>query len=180
MFYFEDDMLAQPASADLCPNGFPAWVDGLYEKLLLIMEKEGFDFLKLSFTEAFGHNAQQWAWYNVPARVRRETWPELPLLPHEGFADVIPPTRFEHIGSVNGLAYASGEIYYANWPQIVGRDGNQRMFLESRWAHPFEQTWMSHMFQMSRRGELRGAVLLASPVRHCRLHHYEGGERKES
>jgi hypothetical protein len=144
------------------------------------MEKEGFDFLKLSFTEAFGNNAQQWSWYNVPARVRREVWPEMPMLPHEGLAEVIPPTRFEHIGSLRGLAYASGEIYYANWPQIVGREGNRRMFLESRWAHPFEQTWMSHMFQMSRAGTLRGAVLLASPVLHTRVHHYEGAERKES
>ncbi|MGE0449058.1 MAG: WlaTC/HtrL family glycosyltransferase [Vicinamibacterales bacterium] len=180
MFYLEDDMLAQAPGAALCQNGFPAWVDGLYEKLLLIMEKEGFDFLKLSFTEAFGHNAQQWAWYNVPARVRREVWPELPILPREGFADVVPSTRFEHIGSVNGLAYASGEVYYANWPQIVGRSGNRNMFIESRLAHPYEQTWMSHMFQMSRRGQLRGAVLLASPIRHCRVHHYDGQERKES
>lgn len=180
MFFFEDDMLAQPAGGGVCPNGFPTWVDALYEKVLLIMEKEGFDFLKLSFTEAFGNNAQQWSWYNVPGRVRREIWPEMSTLPQEGLAEVIPPTRFEHIGSVNGLAYASGEIYYANWPQIVGREGNRRMFLESRWAHPFEQTWMSHMFQLSRSGKLRGAVLLASPVRHCRVHHYLQGERKES
>ena len=137
MLYFEDDMLAEPADAALCPNGFPAWVEGLYEKLLLIMEKERFDFLKLSFTEAFGNNAQQWAWYNVPAQVRREVWPEMPTLPSQGFAEVVPSTRFEHIGSLNGLAYASGEIYYANWPQIVGREGNRRMFLDSRWAHPY-------------------------------------------
>lgn len=180
MFFFEDDMLARPAGAGVCPNGFRTWVDGLYEKVLLIMEKEHFDFLKLSFTEAFGNNAQQWSWYNVPSRVRREIWPELPTLPQEGLAEVIPPTRFEHIGSVGGLAYASGEIYYANWPQIVGREGNRRMFLETRWAHPFEQTWMSHMFQMTRAGKLRGGVLLASPIEHCRAHHYAATERKES
>ncbi|MGE0521075.1 MAG: WlaTC/HtrL family glycosyltransferase [Candidatus Binatia bacterium] len=180
MFFFEDDMLAQPSDAGPCANGFPTWVDGLYRKALLIMEKEGFDFLKLSFTEAYGDNSQQWAWYNVPARLRREVWPEIPMLPREGFADVMPSTRFEHIGSVLGLPYASGEVYYANWPQVVSRAGNQRMFLASRWAHPFEQTWMSHMFQLSRTGQLRSAVLLASPIRHCRVHHYEGKERKES
>jgi hypothetical protein len=180
MFFFEDDMLAQARDAGPCANGFPSWIDGLYEKVLLIMEKEGFDFLKLSFTEAYGNNAQQWAWYNVPARVRREVWPELPMLPREGFAEVIPPTRFDHIGSVAGLPYASGEVYYANWPQVVSRAGNRRMFLEARWAHPFEQTWMSHMFQLSRAGTLRSAVLLASPILHRREHHYEGWERKES
>lgn len=180
MFFFEDDMLAHPAGGGLCPNGFPTWVDGLYEKTLLIMEKEGFDFLKLSFAEAHGDNSQQWAWYNVPARVRRDLWPELPMLPQEGLAEAIPATRFERIGSVGGLAYACGEVYYANWPQIVGREGNRRMFLEVRWAHPFEQTWMSHLFQLSRSGQLRGAVLLASPVRHCRVHHYERTERRES
>lgn len=180
MFFFEDDMLARPADAGVCSNGFPTWVDGLYEKVLLIMEKEGFDFLKLSFTEAFGNNAEQWAWYNVPARVRRDEWPELPMLPREGLADVVPATRFERIASVAGLAYASGDVYYANWPQIVGRAGNRRMFLDVRWAHPFEQTWMSHMFQLSRTGKLRGAVLLASPVQHHRAHHYGAAERKES
>jgi hypothetical protein len=180
MCYFEDDMLAQPPDAGVCANGFPGWVEGLYDKLLLIMEKEGFDFLKLSFTEAFGNNSQQWAWYNVPAQIRREIWPELPTLPGAGFAEVMPSTRFDRIGAVGGLAYASGEVYYANWPQIVSRDGNRRMFLEQRWVRPYEQTWMSHMFQMSRRGALRGAVLLASPIRHCREHHYERQERKES
>ncbi|MDX2170747.1 MAG: WlaTC/HtrL family glycosyltransferase [Deltaproteobacteria bacterium] len=180
MFFLEDDMLAQPRDAAPCANGFPGWVEGLYEKALLIMEKEGFDFLKLCFTEAYGSNAQQWAWYNVPPRVRREVWPESPSLPHQGFAEAIPATRFDAISSVNGLPYASGEVYYANWPQVVSRAGNQRMFLDSRWARPFEQTWMSHMFQLSRAGTLRSAVLLASPIRHCRVHHYVGSERKES
>jgi hypothetical protein len=180
MFFFEDDMLAQPAAAGVCANGFPTWVDGLYEKAQLVMEKERFDFLKLSFTEAFGHNAQQWSWYNVPAAVRRQVWPELPLLPRHGLADVMPPTRFEQIGSIGGLAYASGDVYYANWPQLVGREGNRRMFLDVRWSHPFEQTWMSHMFQLSRAGKLRGAVLLASPIQHNRVHHYPASERKES
>jgi hypothetical protein len=54
------------------------------------------------------------------------------------------------------------------------------MFLESRWAYPYEQTWMSHMFQQCRAGKLRPAVLLASPILHRRLHHYEARERKES
>ena len=180
MLFFEDDMLAQPPGQGLCASGLPTRIERLYEKALLIMEKEGFDFLKLSFTEAFGNNSEQWAWYNVPSRVRREVWPEMPALPKEGLAEVIPATRFEHIGSVDGVAYASGEVYYGNWPQVVSRQGNRRMFLGTRWAHPFEQTWMSHMFQLARRGELRGAVLLASPILHTRVHHYPASERKES
>jgi hypothetical protein len=54
------------------------------------------------------------------------------------------------------------------------------MFLETKWAHPYEQTWMSHMFQLSLSDKLKGAVLLASPINHNRFDHYGAGLRKES
>jgi hypothetical protein len=54
------------------------------------------------------------------------------------------------------------------------------MFLDTVWAHPYEQTWMSHMYQLTLKGELRPAVLLASVVRHDRFHHYSGDERREN
>ena len=53
------------------------------------------------------------------------------------------------------------------------------MFLDTKWAHPYEQTWMSHIFQESIKGNLKTAVLLASPVTHERFKYYEKEERVE-
>jgi hypothetical protein len=54
------------------------------------------------------------------------------------------------------------------------------MFLNTKWAHPYEQTWMSYHFQETRAGRLRPAVLLASLIEHRRDFHYGGDERIES
>jgi hypothetical protein len=89
-------------------------------------------------------------------------------------------TKFDKIDTHNELAYISGEIYYANWPMIVSKKGNQKMFLDVEWEHPFEQTWMSYMFQETIKGNLNPAVLLASPVWHNRIVYYKPEERREN
>ena len=63
---------------------------------------------------------------------------------------------------------------------IVGKAGNKKMFLDTTWAHPYEQTWMSHMFQETIKGNLKPAVLLAAPVKHNRIVYYEAHERREN
>jgi hypothetical protein len=63
---------------------------------------------------------------------------------------------------------------------IVGKTGNQKMFLDTTWAHPYEQTWMSHMFQKTHSGDLKPAILLASPIKHNRIIYYEAHERREN
>lgn len=173
-------MLLNDPTTDLCKNNFPKYVNELYDSLLAIMEKEKYDFIKMSFTEFFGDNKTQWAWYNVPQKVRDEIWPDKPRLPVSGLDPDAPLTLFRHIKNTNGVTYADGEVYYCNWPQIVSREGNYKMFLETKWAHPYEQTWMSHMFQLSLDDKLNGAVLLASPINHHRFDHYGAGLRKES
>ena len=180
MFFLEDDMLLASPDMAPCRAGFVRWVDGLHGKLLRLMEQEKFDFLKLSFSEVYGINSEQWAWYNVPSDVRRRLWPDQPELPRFGFAPRIPSVNFERLGIFEGLPYAAGEVYYSNWPQVVGREGNRRMFLNTKWAHPHEQTWMSYHFQEARAGRLRPAVLLASLIEHRRDFHYGRNERIES
>ena len=180
MFFLEDDMLLNTSNTTNCRAGFSTWVDNLYDKLLKIMEKEQFDFLKLSFSEFYGINSDQWAWYNVPDHVRKNVWPDNSKLPEIGLAENIPPVVFSRIATHDSLPYATGEVYYSNWPQIVGRKGNQKMFIETKWAHPYEQTWMSYMFQETHAGRLKPAVLLASPIDHRREFHYERNERVES
>ena len=178
--FFEDDMFFYPNEGTVCRNGFNRFVPNLYSKSLDIIKKENFDFLKLNYSEFYGDNGTQWSWYNVPQHVRTEFWPGKPRLPEMGLDPNAPKTQFNKVLSHKGLPYAAGEVYYCNWPQIVSRTGNQKMFLDTTWAHPFEQTWMSHMYQLVKKGELNPALLLLTPTEHDRFEHYDRGLRKES
>lgn len=177
--FLEDDMMLNADNKDFCKNGFMKYVPDLYNKVHAIMEKNKFDFLKFSFTEFFGDNRTQWAWYNVPQTVREQYWPNYCQLPKTGLDPNAPLTNFKNIRCEEGVPYADGEIYYCNWPQIVSKEGNKKMFLDTKFQYPFEQTLMSHMFQMTKRGELRGAILLATPINHNRFVHYDSKLRKE-
>jgi hypothetical protein len=179
MLFFEDDMFFFPKDK-VCKNGFARKVDNLYENSLQIIKKENLDFLKLNFSEFYGDNSTQWSWYNVPQSVRDKHWPDKPRLPVQGIDPNAPKTNFESINSYKGIPYALGEIYYCNWPQIVSKTGNQKMFLDTTWAHPYEQTWMSHMFQMTIKKELKSGILLMTPTEHNRFDFYKSEERKES
>jgi hypothetical protein len=109
-----------------------------------------------------------------------ENWPNYHKLPVTGLDPNCPRTKFDTIEVVDGVSYAKGEVYYANWPTITGKSGNYKMFLETEWAHPYEQTWMSYMFQETKKGNLKPAVLLASPINHNRIAHYSPEERREN
>jgi hypothetical protein len=179
-YFFEDDMSFYPKKGEVCRNGFPRYVDNLYQKSLEIIQKENFDFLKLNYSEFYGDNGTQWSWYNVPQSVREQFWPGKNRLPVQGLDPNAPKTKFDAVLSHKGLPYAVGEVYYCNWPQLVSKPGNQKMFLDTTWAHPFEQTWMSHMYQLVKKDELYPGLLLLTPTEHNRFEHYDGGLRKES
>jgi hypothetical protein len=49
-----------------------------------------------------------------------------------------------------------------------------------KWDNPFEQTWMSHMYQETVKGKLNMGVLLATPTEHNRFDHYSKEERREN
>jgi hypothetical protein len=180
--FFEDDMHINGIDfiGQHCKSGFIRYIPNLYNTSLKIMIQDKFDFLKLSFSEFYGDNSVQWAWYNVPQTVRSNVWPHYDTLPEVGIDPNSPKTQFNNILMMDNTAYITGEIYYSNWPQIVSRSGNKKMFLDTKWSRPYEQTWMSHCFQMSREGKLSAAVLLASPVEHKRFEFYDGNLRKES
>lgn len=180
-FFFEDDMMLHPPEpSTYCRNGFRQFVPGLYEKAHHIMAREQFDFLKLSYTEVYMDNNIQVSWYNVPQSVRTALWPDYDQLPVSGLDPCTPRTKFDKIETFAGISYATGHIYYANWPMIVSREGNQKMFLDVQWNNPFEQTWMSYIFQETVKGNINPAVLLASPINHNRIHHYTPDERREN
>lgn len=180
--FFEDDMLfyTEEDNTPFCRNGFRTIIPGLFEKLEKIMQKEGFDYLKLSFTEVYMDNHIQVSWYNVPQAVRTEMWPEYDKLPVHGLDPNCPRTLFKGIDNVDGLCYITGDIYYANWPMIMSKEGNYKVFLETTWAHPYEQTWMSYVFQEMLKDKIRGAILLASPIHHHRTSHYQREDRREN
>jgi hypothetical protein len=181
MMFFEDDMFLNPPSEiGCCKNGFRKYVDNIFNKSIKIMQSEGLDFLKLSFTEFFGDNRTQWSWYNVPQNVREEFWPNYNKLPEHGLDPKAPLVKFDEMKLQEDLTYLTGDVYYANWPQVVSQSGNQKMFIDTTWGRPYEQTWMSHMFQLTKREELKSAVLLASPITHDRFIHYDHSERVES
>jgi hypothetical protein len=179
-FFFEDDMFLNPNKDQKCKNGFPVYVENLYEKSLKIAKENNYDFLKLSFSEFYGDNGTQFSWYNVPQNFRIQNWPEKPNLPKMGLDPDAPKTKFKNIKSFKGLPYVDGEVYYCNWPQVVCKHGNVKMFLETKWDRPHEQTQMSYIFQETVKGKINPALLLLTPISHNRFEHYSSGLRKES
>ena len=179
--FLEDDMgVYSSEEAGFCRNGLRMYVDNLYDRILKIIHGSDVDFLKLSFTEVYMDNNIQVSWYNIPQTVRTEMYPDYDKLPEHGLDPNCPRTKFDKIEFVDGLGYITGDIYYANWPTITGKTGNQKMFLDTTWQRPYEQTWMSYMFQETVKGNLKPAVLLASPIHHNRIAHYKPEERREN
>jgi hypothetical protein len=118
MLFFEDDMLLD--YKEECRFGFKKKVKNLYENIIHIMNKEHYDFLKLSFSEFYGHNGEQWSWHNIPSDRRNDYF---------GNLGDKPPTRFNNIKTLGTIPYADGEIYYSNWPHIINKEGNKKCFL---------------------------------------------------
>lgn len=180
MLFFEDDMFFYPKEGEVCKNGFNRKVSDLYCKSLEIISNHGYDFLKLNFTEFFGSNFTQWAWYNVPQQYRVTRWPNNTRLPEMGLDPNAPFTDFKNIRSHRGISWADGEVYYSNWPQIVSKEGNRKMFINTKWGHPYEQTWMSYIYQETVKGLIRPAVLLLTPTEHNRFDYYDAELRREN
>jgi len=171
MMFFEDDMLLDLEGT--CPFGFTKKISNPFYNFLDIMEKENYTFLKLCFSEFFGNNSEQWAWHNVPVKEKSKYFGNIN-------SNSRPNTQFSCIKSYEGIPYAEGEVYYCNWPHIIGKEGNKKCFIDKKWAHPYEQTWMSYLFQLTRKKEINPAILLASPFTHNRIVHYGNNERREN
>jgi hypothetical protein len=169
MFFFEDDMLLD--YKDKCSFGLSKSVNDLYNNIIKIIDKEKYDFIKFSFSEFYGHNGDQWSWHNVPQHQREEYF---------GNIKNKPATNFNNIKSLNNVPYVDGEVYYSNWPHIISKQGNKKCFIDTKWAHPFEQTWMSHIYSLTKQQIVKPAILLASPITHNRIHHYHANERREN
>jgi hypothetical protein len=176
----EDDMFFQNKPDETCRNGFNRYTPNLYQKCLEILRKENFDILKLNFSEFYGDSSTCWPWYNVSQDVRESLWPEKPRLPIQGLDPNAPLTKFKNIKSHKGLPYVTGDIYYSNWTHFITKDGNRKMFQDTKWQFPYENTWMSHIYQETIKGNINPALLLLTPIEHDRFDHYAAGLRKEN
>jgi hypothetical protein len=179
-FFFEDDMFFYNGKDTTCRNGFNRFVKNLYNNSIEIAKKYNFDFLKFNFSEFFGDNGTQWSWYNVPQTIREEYFPNKKNLPIQGQDPDAPKTNFKNIRTHNRIPFIDGEVYYSNWPQVVTKHGNRKMFLTEKWARPYEQTWMSYIFQETLKKNIYPGLLLATPTEHERFDHYARELRKES
>jgi len=178
--FLEDDMNASDNMENLCESGYKKHDENLYEKSLAIAHLNQYDYLKLSFSEFYGNNATQWAWYNIPQKLRTQWFPEKPNLPEEGLDPDAPKTEIFQEKRHKGLKYYEGEFHYCNWPLWFSRKGNRKVFLDTKWSYPNEQTWMSNVFQMQKEGKIKCAVLALSPIFHHRFDFYPAEDRKES
>jgi hypothetical protein len=178
--FFEDDMAFYTKKGEVCRNGFPRYVDNLYQKCLDIIKIENFDFLKLNFSEFYGDHSVQWSWYNVPQDFRQSHWPNNSKLPVQGLDPNSPKTKFDEIHIHRGLPYITGESHLSNWPIILTKEGNYKCYLETKWAHPFEQTLMSYAYQETVKGNIKPGLLLLTPTEHNRFEFYSAELRKES
>ena len=180
MVFSEDDMFFQNKPNETCRNGFNRYTPNLYQKCLDIIKKENFDFLKINFTEYYGDNSTCWPWYNVPQDFRQKHWPNKPKLPVQGLDPDAPLSNYKHIKSYKGLPYVTGEIYYCNWTHFITKEGNRKTFQETKWDRPFENTWMSHIYQETVKGNINPGLLLLTPIEHNRFHHYAAELRREN
>jgi hypothetical protein len=179
-WFFEDDMFFYKGQDQVCRNGFNRHVTDIYNKSLEITKNNSLDFIKLNYSEFYGDNGVQWSWYNVPQHKREEYWPEKPTLPVQGLDPNAPRTKFNQMFSYKGVPFSIGEVYYCNWPQVVSKYGNEKMFLTTKWERPFEQTWMSYIFQETKSGNIKPGLMMITPTEHDRFEFYEAGLRKES
>ncbi len=168
LFWFEDDMLLHPPGAPLCRNGLPGYVPRLSEVSRAIVRREELEFLMLSFTEFFGDHHLNWAWYHLNHELRDRIFP-----------DGTFRTHIRHSGVEQGVSYIVGNVHYDNWPTYMTRKGNTQMFLEGELRDPWEGVYMERGFNLQHSGEMKGGVLLASPINHSRSFIYPAAERRE-
>jgi hypothetical protein len=179
--FFEEDMGCYPFR-EICQTGFTTHQTNLFDKAIEILKDEKLDCLRLTFSEFFGTCEVSWAYINMPQEKKDLYYPAKPgFIEGKTYApNVRNKTKIEYMGVYRGLPYAVGGFHISNWPILFSKEGNKKMYLEIKWAHQYEQTWMSHAGNLYEEGKLKIGCLLASPIKHRRDYHYEGSKRREN
>ena len=61
----------------------------------------------------------------------------------------------------------------------MSKEGNYKCYIETKFAHPYEQTVMSHCYQETIKGRINPGLLLITPTEHNRFDFYPAELRKE-
>lgn len=180
--FIEEDMGVYQSEGALCKNGFQTFHKGLFEKAVEIVREEKLDFLRLTFTEFFGDSMASWAYINFPQWAKDQYYPQKDGLVagKEYAANLLNKPKIEYIGVYKGLPYVVGNYHYSNWPILFTKNGNQKVFLDTKWAHLYEQTWMSNVGMLWEDKKIKTGCLLASTILHNRIYHYDGKRRREN
>ena len=177
--FFEDDMfLFPPSNGVTCRSGFRTYIPDLFKNTLNIIYNENYDYLKLTYSEFFGTNKKQWAWYNIDDRVRKLDFPNSPIRTNN--PDDCPDTICTNRKFRGDIEYLEGEYHYCNWPMWMSREGNYKIFIENPIPHKYEQIWMANTYYQIKQGTIRPAVMGLSPINHHRFIFYHANERKEN
>jgi hypothetical protein len=176
MIFFEDDMLlcGSEDEGKYCKNGFRKYFPDIISKSMSIMESESLDYFKLCFSEFYGDNHDNWAWYNVPQE-KKDKW----FLTNKNSSDP-KKVRIHYTSAFRGVPYAVGEYHYCNWPLLFNREGNRKIFLDTKFEHKFEQTWMSFVMELIVDKKIKPGCLLGSAITHHREFHYSKEIRREN
>jgi hypothetical protein len=170
---FEDDMLFHTTNT-ICKSGFNTYHKNWLNKCITIMQNENLDYLKTSFSEFFGDNFVDWAWYNVPKERKSKYFTTSIHKQDEKLA------KIHYINVYESLPYSVGHHHYCNWPLVFNKSGNTKVFLDTKWAHTYEQTWMSHVESLQQENKIRSGCLLMSLTNHHRKYHYAPKSRREN
>lgn len=176
MVFFEDDMLMHNGDIKVCKNGFNTFTEGLFDKAIQILDNNELDYLKLSFSEFFGDNHDDWAWFNVPAGKKAIYFPSVDAT-EKGLEK---KTHIDYTGQHRGISFAVGNYHYCNWPLLFSRKGNRKVFLDVEYEHKYEQTIMSHTRSLMHDKKIKAGCLLMSTINHVRKYHYDKEDRKEN
>lgn len=176
MIFFEDDMLlcGKDDEGKVCKNGYRKYFPSIISKGISIMESENLDYFKLCFSEFYGDNNDNWAWHNSDQE-KRERW-------FNNNPNTSDPkkVRVYYTNSFRNTPYAVGEYHYCNWPILFNREGNRKIFLETKFEHKYEQVWMSFVMGLIVEKKIRAGCLLGSAITHNRKYHYSKELRREN
>jgi len=176
VFFEEDFLLVDRSDPVQIKDGFIRYIPNVFKKSIDILEHENLDFLRLTVIEFFGNNIYDWSFKNLPQSKKDEYFPKR----DDGNEDLRWKSKVDYLGIRDNVAYAVGHFHYSNWPILFNKRGNRQVFLDIIYEHLYEQTVMSQakMFMMD--GKLKVGTLLAAPINHNRVHHYDGKTRREN
>lgn len=187
--FIEEDMGVYTSNVDpstfkpeTCKNGFQTFKDGLFQNALEIVKSENLDFLKLTFTEFFGDNFCDWGYINAPPDKKEVYFP--PKSDYLSTKSYSPKTlnkpKIKYLGVYHDLPFAVGSFHIDNWPIICSKEGSRKVYLDIKWKFEYEQTFMSLARDLWEQGKIEIGCLLASPILHNRIYHYDGSKRREN